>query len=527
MAILVPLVLVAYLVLYAFAFPFTIPVARLPIQNFLGVGHAGEVQKPLRESLDGWIEQQERRALEKLLENVAPGGRNVEDVVGGAVIASPSKEHPNYFYQWVRDAAITLSTLVEIYADDTSSKRAPHISRILDDYAQLQLKLQHTDNPSGTFDDLAGLGEPKFEADGRPFIGSWGRPQRDGPALRALTLMEYVRAYNQSHPSLWKSDGDDDWYSLLYDASMPANSIIKADLEYVSHFWNQSGFDLWEEVDGLHFFTAMVQMRAMREGADLARAFSDYGAADWYNEQAERLSGFVQAFWDDKKGHLVETLNSDRTGLDCALLLGSLHGLPASYSTDSPIYPPHSDEILVSLLALVQDQRLRFPINAAPVSTEEDFPILEGVGIGRYPEDVYDGYGTDKRGGHPWFLCTASAAEVLFRTASYLTSTSNLTITQTGLPFYEALLGSSSLDPESDTTYGPSDAIFHSIIEHLKSTGDEFLDVIRTHTSGDGSMSEQFDRETGYERGAKDLTWSYGAFLKAVRARKSMGRSDE
>jgi glucoamylase len=35
-------------------------------------------------------------------------------------------------------------------------------------------------------------------------------------------------------------------------------------------------------------------------------------------------------------------------------------------------------------------------------------------------------------------------------------------------------------------------------------------------------MSEQFDRVDGFERGARDLTWSYGAFLQAVEARKKM-----
>ena len=30
---------------------------------------------------------------------------------------------------------------------------------------------------------------------------------------------------------------------------------------------------------------------------------------------------------------------------------------------------------------------------------------------------------------------------------------------------------------------------------------------------------EQFDGITGYEKGAKNLTWSYAAFLSAVRAR--------
>jgi glucoamylase len=294
----------------------------------------------------------------------------------------------------------------------------------------------------------------------------------------------------------------------------------------VSHFWNQSGFDLWEEVEGLHFFTAMVQLRALREGSDLALAFGDHGAADWYAQQAEYLSNFVHNFWDETKGHLVETLDSTRTGLDCGLLLGSLHGLPSSYATHEPIYPPHSDEILLSLLYLVQDQRARFPINSSPSPStpdnDEDAEILEGTGLGRYPEDVYDGYGTDARGGNPWFLCTSSAAEIIYRTASHLSTTTNLTITPRGLPFYSALLSSSSLVPEAGKTYESADALFHSVVERLKDAGDEFMDVVRVHADAGGGLSEQFDRVTGFERGARDLTWSYGAFIQAVRARKRL-----
>ncbi|KAF2121379.1 Six-hairpin glycosidase-like protein [Lophiotrema nucula] len=513
MALLIPFVFLAYAVLFATAF--SIP----PIRNFASASDAQ--QKPLQDTLDSWIEEEERIALDKLLANVAPGGRNVENAAKGSVIASPSTDRPNYFYQWVRDAGITMGSLVDIYADDPSSKLAADLSNILDDYAELQYHLQHTHNPSGSFDDLSGLGEPKFEADGSPFVGSWGRPQRDGPALRALTLMSYLRAYNTSHPSLWTSDSAEDWYMPFYHASMPANSIIKADLEYVSHSWNQSGFDLWEEIEGLHFFTAMVQMRALREGADLARAFEDYGAADWYAEQAETLQNFMQRFWAGNKGHLIETLGSSRTGLDCGLLLGSLHGYPSPDSEHLPVYAPHSDEVLISLLALVQDQRARFPINSSPSSSDDDEAVLEGVGLGRYPEDVYDGYGNDARGGNPWFLCTSSAAEILYRTASHLSSSQNLTISALGLPFYDALLSGSSLDREAGRNYGPNDALYHSVIERLKSLGDEFLDVVKTHADAEGSLSEQFDRVTGFMRGAHDLTWSYGAFLQAVRARKS------
>ena len=421
----------------------------------------------------------------------------------------------------VRDAAITMSSLVDIYASDPTSALSSQLSIILDAYASLQGRIQQTSNPSGTFDDLSGLGEPKFAVDGTPFEGSWGRPQRDGPALRALTLTRYLREYNASHPAFWSSIEGNDFFGQYYEAALPPNSVVKADLEYVSHYWNESGFDLWEEVEGLHFFTLMVSARSLREGSDLAQAFGDSGAAEWYQEQAGFIENILSKFWNPNKGHLVETLWSKRSGLDCGLLLGSLHALPADGSDDEGIYPPWSDEILVSLLALTRDQRDRFPINSNP-SEEQDEDTerlaFEGTGIGRYPEDVYDGYGTSNRGGNPWFLCTSSAAEILYRTASHFSIASNLTITDMGLPFYEALLATSSLDIETGT-FGPSDALFHSIIERLQATGDQFLDVVRTHVDAEGSMSEQFDRVTGYMRGAEDLTWSYGAFLQAVRAR--------
>jgi glucoamylase len=260
-------------------------------------------------------------------------------------------------------------------------------------------------------------------------------------------------------------------------------------------------------------------------GSDLARSFGDHGAAEWYNEQAGYITKLLTKFWNAKKGHLVETLWSKRSGLDCGLLLGSLHALPYHTSSDEAIYPPWSDEILISLLALTRDQHDRFPINSSPSEDQDDDDNgveeynFEGTGIGRYPEDIYDGYGTSNRGGNPWFLCTSSAAEILYRTASRFSTSSNLTITPLALPFYQSLLATSSLDVEVGT-FGPSDALYHSVIEKLKVTGDSFLEVVKTHVDVDGSMSEQFDRVTGYMRGARDLTWSYGAFLGATRARK-------
>lgn len=416
-----------------------------------------------------------------------------------------------------------MDSLVDIYADNPSSPLSSKLSTILEAYTSLQNTIQHTSNPSGTFDDLSGLGEPKFRVDGKPFSGSWGRPQRDGPALRALTLMHYLREYNASHPALWPSNQAVDFFEPYYHASMPPNSVIKADLEYVSHYWNETSYDLWEEEDGTHFFNLMVSARSLREGSHLARSFGDYGAAEWYQEQAGYAEKLLRRFWNPNKGYLMETLWSKRSGLDCGLFLGSLRALPSETSSDKAIYPPWSDEILISLLALARDQHDRFPINSNPSEDQNDDVVgyaIAGTGIGRYPEDIYDGYGTSNRGGNPWFLCTSSAAEILYRSASHISTSSNLTITSRGLPFYQSLLATSSLDVEVGT-FGPSDALYNSIIDRLRVAGDGFLEVVKAHVDAEGSMSEQFDRVDGYMRGARDLTWSYGAFLGAARARKT------
>jgi|SRR5690242_2290083 len=80
---------------YAFSIP------PLRSYGFLGIASAQKQQQPLQDTLDAWIQQEERIALDKLLANVSPGGRNVEGhgVAPGTVIASPSQDGPDYWYQ--------------------------------------------------------------------------------------------------------------------------------------------------------------------------------------------------------------------------------------------------------------------------------------------------------------------------------------------------------------------------------------------------------------------------------------------
>ncbi len=96
----------------------------------------------------------------------------------------------------------------------------PHI----EDYVKAQAVLQTITNPSGSFlPSGAGLGEPKYEVDGTRFNGAWGRPQRDGPALRAIALIEYSNYLVQN--------GDiDRARTVLWP-------IIANDISYVGQYW--------------------------------------------------------------------------------------------------------------------------------------------------------------------------------------------------------------------------------------------------------------------------------------------------
>ena len=93
----------------------------------------------------------------------------------------------------------------------------------IENYIIAQAKLQTVSNPSGSFSDGSGLGEPKFNADGTAFTGSWGRPQRDGPALRATALIAYSR---------WLIAN-----GYTSTASSLVWPVIQNDLSYVTQYW--------------------------------------------------------------------------------------------------------------------------------------------------------------------------------------------------------------------------------------------------------------------------------------------------
>lgn len=117
-----------------------------------------------RQDLERWIKKQYNLSLKHMHKNIS-----VSDAVyKGFVIASPERVKPNYYYHWVRDAALVMRSLDIAYQLDDQR-------RYFKDYVNIVDK--HQTNPHNIED----LGEVKYETNGAAFTGPWGRPQNDGP----------------------------------------------------------------------------------------------------------------------------------------------------------------------------------------------------------------------------------------------------------------------------------------------------------------------------------------------------------
>lgn len=81
-----------------------------------------------------------------------------------------------------------MSCLIDLFLVNGDKNLQSHIQ----EYIVAQAQLQTVSNPSGGLSDGAGLGEAKFNVDNTAFTGAWGRPQRDGPPLRATAMIAYA-----------------------------------------------------------------------------------------------------------------------------------------------------------------------------------------------------------------------------------------------------------------------------------------------------------------------------------------------
>ncbi len=461
---------------------------------------------PPEDRFDGWIDFESKVAAQQILASFSS-----PDAAPGAIYASPSRENPEYFRHWVRDAALVMNTALTL-AERSDSATRNRIVQGLIDYVRFSRGNQLTNNPSGTPAD-GGLGEPWFYMNGAANWKGWGRPQLDGPALRAITLIRFANllldAGQEQYVRAW-----------LYDGRIPAETVIKADLEFVSHHWHDHSYDLWEEIRGYHFYTRIVQRRALLEGAKLARRLGDWGAGDYYQVSGDQLTMDVHSHWRPERGYFIATfdhyegIDYKNSGLDIAIVLGALHTDGPGYDKFLTVADPR---IQATAQRLRDDFAWRFGIN----SRDSDFEGRHlGPAMGRYPEDRFNGYVTTSLG-NPWFLAGHAMAELYYRSAREYQASGRIDITGVNLPFFRGL---STLDRDLARSLGAGtltagSQAYGKVLRALRDEGDSFLARTRAHASSDGHLSEEMNRDTGFMQGANDLTWSYASFLTASWAR--------
>ncbi|MBY0369709.1 glycoside hydrolase family 15 protein [bacterium] len=458
--------------------------------------------------LTQWLDFQEPVSWQKLNENISPAG-----AARGTVIAARSRSAPDYYYHWTRDAGLVMDVLRKRYESSKDATEKAKLVAAFDDFVQLSVKQQSQNSLSGPAWGM-GVAEPKYFVDGRPFDGGWGRPQTDGPAIRATTLIRMAQAMARN--------GDSSRSRSWYDGRFPSYSVIKADLEFVASCWDDSGpnlkeapsFDLWEEVLGGHFYTRMVQRKALLVGAEFARSLGDRGAADHYARKAAKIEATLQEFWSEENG-LIEVTRGQVRGLDykdsqmdSAIVLAALHG-----SLEDGVFSPWDSRVLLTLSALSDTFEGLYPINRTQFD-KKGAPLAPA--IGRYPEDKYNGLDS-KTEANPWFLTTSAFAEALYITAARWSEKGEIAVDDNLVSFLKGL--DSELPSQAGQTLRSNSAEFAQVLEAVVARGDAYLNRVRSRAGARGQLSEQFNRYSGKLRGASELTWSHAALLTAKQAR--------
>jgi glucoamylase len=276
-----------------------------------------------------------------------------------------------------------------------------------------------------------------------------------------------------------------------------AQTVIGKNINYLLGVYQNPTLNLWEERSGLSFFARSVQLRCFQEITNntygIAVPAGTASAINWLENQ-------LPNHWN---GTFYVTL---------------LPQIPEG-DEDFP-YDPNSDIVMANIYGAIPctDSKLlataaqirsyweaNYPINATDQANTKNGPM--GPMVGRYPGDKYDGDVSDPvLGGHPWAPCTANFAQLYYTLANLVnTSQKMLTIDSLSAPFFNQI-GIDATTPLA------------TAVSSLQNAGDMMLNAIMFH-SDHLELSEQFVGTSGYEKSVSDLTWSYAAFLSAVRAK--------
>lgn len=371
------------------------------------------------EPLERWVDRQYRHAANAMLLSVSPLGivkRRPgfgQTVVPkkGSIVASPVlaayDPDPDYFFHWYRDSAVVIDALRLLFEDGSAG---PGALAQLSDFVHFSLSLRHLDGRAlvaapawraqvapdfrkflRTDAELAFVhgeavaAETRVNPDGTLDISSWARPQNDGPAMRALTLLRWER-------------------SARFDADLNAavSMLLRADLAFTRNRWRTSCFDIWEEEKGLHYYTLRVAAAALEAGAAWLHERGSGHEAQETAAEAEAIRRTLDGYWLAADGYyrsrVLETGQRSTKELDIAVILATLHA-----SGNDGAHSVHDERMHATLARLEALFDADYPIN-------RDRPPSRAPAMGRYAGDVY-------YSGGAYYFSTLAAAEFCFRAA--------------------------------------------------------------------------------------------------------------
>jgi glucoamylase len=381
------------------------------------------------ESLDHWGERQYRHSAAAMLRSVSPVGI-VKSRPGfaqtvrphrGSIVASPVlgayDPEPDYFFHWFRDSAIIVDALRLLFEETGEAQLLSHFS----DFVHFSASLRNLDGRQlagnagwreaavpgyrqylRTNEDLDTVhgesvsGETRVNPDGTLDISRWPRPQNDGPATRALTLLRW-----QSAAAL---DGE---------LAAAVESLLRADLHFTLRRWREPSFDIWEEEKGLHYYTLRVAAGALAVGADWLESRGERSEALACRSAARDIGAALDGYWSEDRqfyqSRILEARAPSAKELDISVIFAAIHAGGSALSHS--VRDPRMHATLARLEALFEAE---YAIN------RDRAPGLGlGPAMGRYAGDVY-------YSGGAYYFSTLAAAEFCYRAATHSSAPNDL-----------------------------------------------------------------------------------------------------
>ncbi len=382
---------------------------------------------------------------------------------------------PDYFFHWFRDSAVVIDALRILFQDDAlDGEFFTHFA----DFVRFSLALQNLDGRR--------LGEPAWRDAIAPDFRQYVRTEADLAAAHGEALLGETRVNPDGtlDISKWPRPQYDGpamraiallrWRSMArLDGELAAqvDALLRADLRFTLHHWRDAGFDIWEEEKGLHYYTLRAAAQALAAGAE------------WFEQRGEQLeaaacraaaiasTSTLDGFWREDlqfyKSRILEAHAPSAKELDISVIFAAIHagGDAASHS----VRDPRMHATLARLEALFD----------AEYAINKNRGAARGPAMGRYAGDVY-------YSGGAYYFSTLAAAEFCYRAAAH----------------------------------SPA-------MQELIERGDAFLQTVRLYTPPSGELSEQFDQHSGVQRSARELAWSYAAFISCTHARRQVTPSGE